>query len=604
MGTGFTIDTPIRLAPLGIHSAISLVNDSLIEFARRDWCQRTGRAWTPVDDNQDGFRRERIRLYLDLVQQLVDERTDELRRRSFYDPNGPSRYFSLLPTDSALRRRYTAFMEAGASDQHEESALRQLIVPGRVDVNIMTKLDRGFDHRGRQLKKDDSEALSAAQGFLSSNARGALILSAGANPKLFAQLGEWDCLFPDEDGNSSKQIILKVSDYRSANIQGRMLARRGLWIAEYRIESGLNCGGHAFPTEGKLLGPIMDEFRQRRSELEEGLLPAWQKGLQARGIQPPSHPPKVRIAAQGGIGTHKEDSLVREFYNMDGTGWGTPFLLVPEAVRLDEETEKLLLSAKQGDVMLSHSSPLGVRFWTVLGSPSEQARLQRIRNGLPGSVCHKGHLALDTSYSSVPLCKGSRAYQKRRLAELDPEDPDYDLLKDRITAPACICDDLGGAYQKSSPAISPSHAPPAAICPGPNLVNFQQLMTLEAIVDHIYGRGSALTQHQRSHFLLREAELYLDVLAEEISLLGTALQVRSKQQLEDFAENLGAGLSTYERQFTDAPETPWFDTQEAEAFHSFLLSLRGRLESMAGRLRSYESGLKAQFNETESALPR
>ena len=75
---------------------------------------------------------------------------------------------------------------------------------------------------------------------------------------------DWDeDFYPDENGHLRKRIILKVSDFRSALVQGKLLAKKGLWISEFRIESGLNCGGHAFPTEGLLLGPILEEFKTK-----------------------------------------------------------------------------------------------------------------------------------------------------------------------------------------------------------------------------------------------------------------------------------------------------------------------------------------------------
>ena len=69
-----------------------------------------------------------------------------------------------------------------------------------------------------------------------------------------------------------KKIILKVSDYRSAIIQGKFFAKKGLWVSEYRIESGLNCGGHAFPTQGYLMGPILEEFKKNIDSLFQKLL--------------------------------------------------------------------------------------------------------------------------------------------------------------------------------------------------------------------------------------------------------------------------------------------------------------------------------------------
>ena len=78
-----------------------------------------------------------------------------------------------------------------------------------------------------------------------------------------------------------RKIILKVSDYRSAVIQGKFLAKKGIWISEYRIESGLNCGGHAFATDGYLMGPILAEFRDKRQELIEDTYAICKAALEA-----------------------------------------------------------------------------------------------------------------------------------------------------------------------------------------------------------------------------------------------------------------------------------------------------------------------------------
>ena len=71
------------------------------------------------------------------------------------------------------------------------------------------------------------------------------------------------------------------------------------------------------------------------------------------------------ITAQGGIGTVAEDQLLHREYGVDGTGWGTPFLLVPEAVNVDAETLRHLMAAGSGDVWISGNSPLGVPFWNL-----------------------------------------------------------------------------------------------------------------------------------------------------------------------------------------------------------------------------------------------
>ena len=79
-----------------------------------------------------------------------------------------------------------------------------------------------------------------------------VVFSAGMNPRLYSYLEEFEHFFPNENGELKKKIIIKVSDFRSAMIQ-EIFLQKGLWVSEYRIESGLNCGGHAFATDGLLM---------------------------------------------------------------------------------------------------------------------------------------------------------------------------------------------------------------------------------------------------------------------------------------------------------------------------------------------------------------
>ena len=112
-------------------------------------------------------------------------------------------------------------------------------------------------------------------------------------------------------------------------IQGKFLARRGVWVSEFRIESGLNCGGHAFATTGLLMGPILEEFKRRKVELHERLHAIYNDARAAAGWPSIDTPLEVRITAQGGIGTAVENELLLRYYRLDRTGWATPFLLVP-----------------------------------------------------------------------------------------------------------------------------------------------------------------------------------------------------------------------------------------------------------------------------------
>src|SRR5690606_20870619 len=223
---------------------------------------------------------------------------------------------------------------------------------------------------------------------------------------------------PTGPGQFKKKVIIKVSDFRSALIQGKYLAKKGVWVSEFRIESGLNCGGHAFATDGYLLGPILEEFKTNREMLLSALLENYNAALGEKGKKIFDTPHPIRISVQGGIGTHQEDVFLKRHYEVTSTGWGTPFLLCPEATTVDDGTLERLRSAGEADVELSKNSPLGVRFYNLKGSSGEREKQQRVDGGRPGSPCTEKHLVSNTEFTSEPICTASTKYQKLKLAQL------------------------------------------------------------------------------------------------------------------------------------------------------------------------------------------
>ncbi|HWL00573.1 MAG TPA: hypothetical protein VNQ55_11520, partial [Parapedobacter sp.] len=338
MGLGFTIDTPLKVARFGISSALSLADDHLLEQMREFYATKFGQPFTPISQKAEDVRAKRITAYLNLLQDIIDAQMKQLRVDPFETDSELTRYFELLPEGSSIKRDYLA-MCASRGDKRDKIAtdLRAAVTAGAVDVNIMTKVDKtNYTPDGTPLPPEYTDALAALRGFARSKLRSSIILSAGLNPRLYSYFEQFDDFYPDGDGALAKRIILKVSDYRSALIQGKLLAKKGLWVSEFRIESGLNCGGHAFVGEGMLLGPIMETFKTQRQALYTEL-----KGLCAAALD---HKQRLgfqvdlpqRITVQGGIGTAGEDRFLLDYYQLDGTGWGSPFLLVPEATNVDD----------------------------------------------------------------------------------------------------------------------------------------------------------------------------------------------------------------------------------------------------------------------------
>lgn len=546
MGTGFTIDTPLHIARFGISSVVSLVDDELIEQMREYHCNKANIEFQPITIRDADFRAKRITAYLDLLDDLIKQQVSHMKTLEFESGNDLTRYFEFLP-ECQLRQDYE--MMKSTSDPNEkleqQKALRNQIVPGSIDVNIMTKLNNP-EQRANQIDNPlQNHAISAFRGFANSTVQSSIILSAGLNPQLFSYMAEFDDFFPDTDGNLKKKIILKVSDYRSALIQGKVLAKKGLWVSEYRIESGLNCGGHAFATKGYLMGPILDEFKQNREKLSESLFPLIQKALRKSGKTVIESPPEILVTVQGGIGTTDEQSLLFDHYEVDKAGWGTPFLLVPEVTNVDADSMAKLTGATIDDVYLSDSSPLGIPFWNLRNSASELARLERIENEKPGASCPKGFLRFHSGIIDKPICHASRTFQKHRLTQIDNEkelNGSAAMLKEKALEKSCICHDLsGGVLIKNN--ITEKAEP--AVCCGPNIINFDRTYSLKEMIDHIYGRLSISLNPERPHMFIRELQIYRDFLLTEINKIKIGLSPNTSAYVSEFKENLLSGIQYY-----------------------------------------------------------
>ena len=573
MGTGFTIDTPLKVARYGISSVVSLVDDVLIEQMRGWLSRKTGRPYEAIDADVEDSRAHRITAYLDLLDDLVQRQVDRLRRSAFEKGNELTAYFEMLP-DSPLKSLYDSMLATVDSDRRAalQDDLRRRLRPGAIDVNIMTKLDRSRMIKGVPAGPLFSDAMTALRGFARSGLESSVVLSAGMNRKLFGYLREFPDFFPDAAGEMRKRIILKVSDFRSALIQGKLLARQGLWVSEYRIESGLNCGGHAFGGKGVLLGPVLEDFRSRRDELREDLGRVWSAALVELGRQAPVSAPELRVTVQGGIGTAEEVALLVSRYGVDGTGWGSPFLFVPEVVNIDEQHLARLCAAGEDDVFLSDASPLGVPFWSLRSSDSERERLGRIAEGKPGSACPKGFLVSDTEFTKAPICTASRAYQRRKLSALEDVALDPGLRsaeRDLVMAKACICHDLAGGATKPSGLDPAAHT---AVCCGPNTVYFSRESSLREMVDHIYGRSGLPVAPSRPHMLLKELSLHLDGLRKELDKRRQGL-VQSCGAC-DVRENLRVGVTHYQELASKALG------ERRESFVQALAGLQSELEQL------------------------
>lgn len=581
MGTGFTIDSPLRVAKFGISSVISIGDDILMEQMRKFHSEKNNLPYEPIDAKEDDSRARRITAYLNVIDTIVKRQMKELKQLPFEDDNDITKYFRMLPESDIKDEYYNMLKESDQALKIKlQDNLRDKIISGSIDVNIMSKIDRDKVVRGVTLPPGQGIAMSAFRGFALSTLRSSIVFSAGMNRRLYNYINNFEDFLPDANGLLKKKIILKVSDFRSAYIQGKLLAKSGVWVSEYRIESGLNCGGHAFATKGQLMGPILDEFKIRRDEFVSDLYDYYKTAIARKGYTPKTIPYNVYITAQGGIGTFEENEFLLSHYNLYRTGWGTPFLLVPEVTNVDDDHLEKLAAADETDIQLSENSPLGIPFWNLKTSTSENNRLKLIEEGNPGSSCPKGFLSFNTEFTKKELCIASRAYQKMKLKNISNQDLTFEkkeALEKYTVTKACLCRDLaGGVLSKNK--IEPN--PLTTICCGPGIVNFSKVTTLEKMIDHIYGRVSLLSDKGRPHMFIKELQLYYDYIITESEKASIGMVEKTSAYFSEFIDNINSGIDYYKNLAQE------FSENQREQFLKDLDSIRLEIDDFYSRMRA------------------
>lgn len=549
MGIGFTIDSATRVAPYGIDTVASILDDELMERLRKKFCEIHNLPYEEISINDEDCRANRTTAYLNLLNYIVKQRFNDLLNNSDFI----EKYFNMLPPQSELFSRYNAFINTNPTQSAIHHWLKNNLILGHIDVNIMTKLDKINYKNGNPLPIEFNDAHSALRGFANSELESSVVLSAGMNPNLYSYFQCFDDFFPDEYGFLRKKVIVKVSDYRSALIQGKFFAKKGVWVSEYRIESGLNCGGHAFATNGHLMGPILEEFKNNRAALYEETFTILQNALREKG-KPIPESLEMRISAQGGVGTAEEHLFLTQHYHIDSVGWGSPFLLVPEVCNVDEFTLQKLLAAKEQDLYLSNISPLGVFYNNLRGNSKEIEQQERIKNGKPCSPCYKKNLALNFDRTGNNICSGSNVFQAEKIKEINDKNlspEQYAVEYNKIVEKACLCVGLGNSSLIVNNIDTSIEGNGVSICPGPNIAYFQKKMTLQELIDHIYGRANVINRTDRPNMFIKELYMYIDLLKKNINSLSVPKDQTQLKSIYSFCKNLIDGISYYSSFFTD-----------------------------------------------------
>ncbi|MFB9054120.1 hypothetical protein ACFFVB_13610 [Formosa undariae] len=584
MGIGFTADTPLKVSHLGIDSAISLVDDILLEKLRKMYCKMFDLPYNEIDNSEPDYRAKRITSYLDMIHEVTEEKFNQLKDLNKSCTEELKHYLNLLPSTSEMKAQFVNAISGTINLDKAKKFLSDNLVKGSIDVNIMTKVDKDNYKDKVKLPVEYNDAHAALRGYANSNLSSSLILSAGMNPHLFSYIENFKDFYPDATGYIKKKIILKVSDYRSALIQGKILAKKGIWISEFRIESGLNCGGHAFATNGLLMGPILNEFTINRQVLINELHELLTKALTAKSYCVPEMPLPVKITAQGGVGTAEEHEFLLSKYNLDSIGWGTPFLLVPEATTVDNETLDQLVKAKEDDLYLSDISPLGVPFNSLKGNTKDIEKSRNIDKNRPGSACPKKFIALDKEFSEEGLCTASRQYQHLKIKQLDEQGLDeslYNKALNKITVKSCACVGLGTSALLKYNLDTKTEGKGVSVCPGPNMAYFSKVMSLKEMTAHIYGEIKSVVSAHRPNIFVKELSIYVDYITEKFNDSPAITNKREEKYFITFIENLKEGVKYYENLLEETKAS--FETTKNTIYEGLEIELN-RLKALRAKV--------------------
>ncbi|MCF6180835.1 hypothetical protein [Lutibacter sp.] len=560
MGLAFTIDSPIKIAKYGISSVISIVDDILIEKMNEFYTKKFKLPFNSISNKIEDYRAKRITSYLNTVDTIVKQKFEELKTSFVEKSSEFEKYLDLLPDFSKVKKDFVTYFETNDFKSNISKWIQNNLTPGSIDVNIMTKLDKLNYSKGKKLPTEFNDAHAALRGFANSNLHSSVVLSAGMNPRLYSYFENFQDFFPTKENSLNKKIILKVSDYRSAIIQGKFLAKKGLWVSEYRIESGLNCGGHAFASDGYLMGPILEEFKTNKDSLIAEVHSILVTALKNKGKHFPEIPLELNITVQGGVGTSEEHEFLLNNYNIDSVGWGSPFLLVPEATTVDSPTIKKLEKATEKDLYLSDISPLGVPFNSLKGNTNELIRDHKIANNKAGSSCPKKFLSSNTDYSEKAICTASRKYQTIKLNELKSKNlnsEEHTTNEQGITVKSCLCEGLANAALINNNIQQKGENNGVAVCPGPNMAYFSKEISLKEMIDHIYGKVNVIATNNRPHMFIKELSLYIDYFSNKVNEAKDSFTIKQEKYLTNFQNNLNDGITYYQNLFSN------FDSNKA-----------------------------------------
>ena len=148
-------------------------------------------------------------------------------------------------------------------------------------------------------------------------------------------------------------------------------------------------------------------------------------------------------------------------------------------------------------------------------------------------------LALSKEFSDKGICTASKKYQDIKLEQLNAEKSflsldEYEKKKNIITEKSCLCVGLANASYLENHIKIKGEPQGVVICPGPNLAYFDKEVSLQEMVQHIYGNANVLGNMHRPNMFINELKMYIDYLKNEIEELAFGISPSQIKKLQSF----------------------------------------------------------------------
>src|ERR1035437_4158545 len=154
-----------------------------------------------ISEAIDDFRAKRITAYLNVLDEVVKQKFEELKNSLQKKGSELEKYIDLLPDFSTIKLEYQKKLNEFGQSTKIQQWIQQNLQAGSIDVNIMTKLDKENYKGAEKLPTEYNDAHAALRGFAMSNLQSSIVLSAGMNPRLSSYFENFDDFYPDADGH-------------------------------------------------------------------------------------------------------------------------------------------------------------------------------------------------------------------------------------------------------------------------------------------------------------------------------------------------------------------------------------------------------------------